>query len=211
MNDSKYRYTLYLIVVVIIATIGIQTYWNYKNYKSNKQQLLNDIQVSLDKAVDDYYTDIAQETTLGLKIEDHAQNIFDEDGVLERITKSIDNNKGSFVGIDSIHEENLKGITILRGFEADSFMAQKTGDSTSYKTISKDIIGEFKSSNDSIKLSSFEIFTSKVMISISNDTLNLNTIDSLIVSDLSSKDMLVDFFLDFEASKSDIDIKAIKL
>lgn len=207
MNDSKYRYTLYLIVVVIIATIGIQAYWNYKNYKSNKQQLLNDIQVSLDKAVDDYYTNIAQETTLGLKIEDHAQNIFDEDGVLERISKSIDNNKGSFIGIDSINEENLKGITILRGFEADSFMAQKTKDSISHKIIAKDIIGEFKSSNDSIKLSSFEIFTSKVMISISNDTLNLNSIDSLIVSDLNSKDMLVDFFLDFESHKSDIGIK----
>ncbi len=207
MNELKYKYTLYIIIVVIIATIGIQAFWNYKNYLLNKQQFISDIQLTLDKAVDDYYTNIAQETTLGLKIEDHAQDIFNEDGVLERISKSIDNNKGSFIGIDSIKEDNLKGITILRGFEADSFMAHNSRDSISFKTTAKDIIGEFKSSNDSLKLSSFEIFTSKIMISISNDTLNLNTVDSLIVSDLKSKNMLIDFYLDFENSKSEIDTK----
>jgi len=43
---------LYVITIVILSTICIQVYWNYKNYQINKQQLINDVQVSLDNAVD---------------------------------------------------------------------------------------------------------------------------------------------------------------
>jgi len=48
MNDSKYKWILYVIIMVIVATIGIQSYWNYKNYLVSKQQLINDVQVSMD-------------------------------------------------------------------------------------------------------------------------------------------------------------------
>ena len=43
---------LYVITIVILSTICIQVYWSYKNYQINKQQLINDVQVSLDNAVD---------------------------------------------------------------------------------------------------------------------------------------------------------------
>ena len=73
MNDRKYKYTLYIITAVILSTIVIQGYWNYKNYVFNKQQLIKDIQISLDQAVDDYYSELAQKTTLGFKFEGDAQ------------------------------------------------------------------------------------------------------------------------------------------
>ena len=69
MNDNRYKWILYTIVAVIIATIGIQFYWNYKNYQTNKQQLINDVQISLDKAVDDYYAALAERTTIGVILE----------------------------------------------------------------------------------------------------------------------------------------------
>ena len=52
MNDARYKWLLYVILIVILSTIGIQVYWNYKNYQINKQQLINDVQVSLDNAID---------------------------------------------------------------------------------------------------------------------------------------------------------------
>ncbi|MCB0428075.1 MAG: two-component sensor histidine kinase, partial [Mangrovimonas sp.] len=64
MKDSKFRWILHLIAVVTLSTIAIQVYWNYKNYLANKQQLINDVQVSLDKAVDDYYAQLAERTTV---------------------------------------------------------------------------------------------------------------------------------------------------
>ena len=38
-------------------------YWNYKNYQTNKQQLINDVQVSLDNAVDGYFENLAKMQT----------------------------------------------------------------------------------------------------------------------------------------------------
>ena len=55
---------LYIISIVILSTIGIQVYWNYKNYQINKQQLINDVQVSLDNAVDSYYANLAERSAI---------------------------------------------------------------------------------------------------------------------------------------------------
>ena len=70
MNNSRYQWTLYVIVAVIVSTITIQVYWNYKNYQTNKQQFINEVQTSLDNAVDKYYTNLAEESTVGFIFRD---------------------------------------------------------------------------------------------------------------------------------------------
>lgn len=60
MNTKKYRWILYLISITIVATIAIQFYWNYKNYQENKQRVVNEIQQSLDDAIEIYYTDLTK-------------------------------------------------------------------------------------------------------------------------------------------------------
>ena len=60
MNDTRYKIILYIIIAVITGTIGIQVYWNYKNYGINKQQLVNEVQASLDNAVEDYYANLTR-------------------------------------------------------------------------------------------------------------------------------------------------------
>lgn len=80
MNDKRYKWILYTIVTVIIVTIGIQVFWNYKNYQSNKRQLINDVQISLDKAVDDYYAALAERTTVGIFLEGDQQKDALKDG-----------------------------------------------------------------------------------------------------------------------------------
>jgi two-component system phosphate regulon sensor histidine kinase PhoR len=192
MNDSKFKYTLYIISVVIVSTIAIQAYWNYKNYLSNKQQLISDVQMSLDKAVDDYYANLAQQTTLAFTFDSTAQkDVFKENGFLDQISKTIDDSKSQLEGLQKINVDSIEGITILRGFDADSLMNKK-----------KDNRKGIKSINDSNNRLNFEMLTSKVMISITNDTLNLNTIDSLITRDLSQKQMDIDFSLDYKDSKN---------
>jgi signal transduction histidine kinase len=207
MNDSKYRYILYIIIIVIISTIGIQAYWNYKNYLSSKQQLINDVQVSLDKAVDDYYTALAQKTTLALKLEGSAQkDVFKDGGVLDRISKSIDESKGEFIEIDSDGIENLEGITVLRGFEVDSMIEQD--EKSEKKSLSpeefKDLIKDIKAKDSvQIDISNFEMLTSKVVMTISNDTLNIPQIDSLFKLDLNRKNIDLDYRLDYKAPDTD--------
>jgi two-component system phosphate regulon sensor histidine kinase PhoR len=60
MNTKKYQWLFYLITATIIATIGVQFYWNYKNYEENKRQVTNEIQLSLAYAVEEYYSSLAK-------------------------------------------------------------------------------------------------------------------------------------------------------
>ena len=60
MKNKKYTWIFYLIAVTIVATIGVQFYWNYKNYEENKQRVRNEIQLSLDNAVEEYYATLAK-------------------------------------------------------------------------------------------------------------------------------------------------------
>ncbi|MCH2192831.1 hypothetical protein [Kordia sp.] len=52
---------LYAIIATIAITIAVQIYWNYKNYTVNKQQFMNQVQISLDNAVEAYYADFAKQ------------------------------------------------------------------------------------------------------------------------------------------------------
>ena len=198
MKDSKYRWILYTIVLVIIATIGIQVYWNYKNYETNKQQLANDVQTSLDKAVDDYYANLAEETTMGLSLSGSRQkDIFEEGGLLEQITGQIDEGNQTFSKVD-FSSDTLDGVTIIRGFKVDSMMAKHEKE---HKSISIDSfsaqIKTLKKENDSIDFPDFEMLTSKVVISITNDTLNIKKVDSLLKIELSRKNIFSTYDLHY--------------
>lgn len=60
MNPKKYLWTLYLIITTIVISIVTQVYFNYKNYQKNKQQFVNEVQISLDNAVDNYFAELAK-------------------------------------------------------------------------------------------------------------------------------------------------------
>jgi len=60
MNTKKYYWLFYLITITIVATIAVQFYWNYKNYQENQQRITNEIQLSLDNAIEEYYSSIAK-------------------------------------------------------------------------------------------------------------------------------------------------------
>ncbi|CAL2077562.1 Two-component system phosphate regulon sensor histidine kinase PhoR [Tenacibaculum sp. 190524A05c] len=60
MKSKKYNWILYFITATIITTIAVQFYWNYKNYQENKQRVMNEIQISLDNAVEQYFADLSK-------------------------------------------------------------------------------------------------------------------------------------------------------
>ena len=61
MNAKKQRWILYLISFTIVTTIGIQFYWNYKNYEENRLRVINEINQSLDDAVEIYFSDLSKD------------------------------------------------------------------------------------------------------------------------------------------------------
>ncbi|WP_299366361.1 HAMP domain-containing sensor histidine kinase [Winogradskyella sp.] len=190
MNNRRYQWILYAIVAVIAVTIGIQVFWNYKNYKVNKQQLINDVQISLDKAVDDYYANLAERTTLGISIvDDNTLDSLGEDNELTKFLQKIDETTNKFGNLDSIKADDIHGIKVLKGRKADSMM-------TDYKKALRPVTsGSLKlnvdqlRANDSFHLRNIKLLTSKVFVSISNDTLNIKAIDSLLKNEFNRKNI----------------------
>lgn len=132
MKKRKYSTLLYFISLVVLVTLSIQIYWNLKNYHSEKQRLINDIQISLDNAVDNYYASLAQRNTIGFfadQMSSHSGALTDKmDSLLKRMKIS---NKG-FKGFDSITVKRAPGIFIIKGKQSiDSF--KQTFDSNSLK------------------------------------------------------------------------------
>ncbi len=117
MNEKKYRYALILISIVILTTLGIQVYWNFKNYEEARRQLIADVQISLDQSVDEYFTQRAKNETFG---------IFSPDGLsdaeLDSLTRRLDRGKkqNGFFDLKKIESSDLTSVTIVPGATMDS-------------------------------------------------------------------------------------------
>lgn len=216
MNDSKYRYILYIIVIVILSTIGIQAYWNYKNYLSSKQQLINDVQTSLDKAVDDYYANLAENSTIGFSLKGMSQSDFIKDGRFDSIISSIDvSGTDGFGSTDSLNPKFTDGVSIIRGPKADSIINQmqlngtvKFNDShpNTINHINIDSLSRYSKNKDSIfSDKDLRNFTSKIIVSMTTDSLSLRGIDTLLQNELRRKDIGINYTIKYKDPSTDVD------
>jgi hypothetical protein len=180
MNTQKYKWILYFIVITIITTIAIQFYWNFKNYEENKQRVANEIQLSLDNAVEEYYSSLAKSNFLTIiKNDDDEQTISSANNqpsntLLSRLKNrvkahKITNSKMSISSIEISSDENFSPENI------DSLMLHTSKINSHFYD---------KKAVDSIKL----VTTLKpIIISFLDEQLDYNKIDSLIEQQLSKK------------------------
>jgi len=187
MNPLKYKRIIYFIGLVILVTLCIQVYWNYKNYQSGKAQLIRDVQTSLDLAVDQYYIDLAKGSPLAL-FADSVQFTANTRAV-KRIASS-----------DSMHRINPhefikdslpNGLTILRSEMGDSSeISFSFYDESSNLSIEQDFVSLLDSIENPVKE-----LSSRIIVSITEDTLSLETIDSLFADQLRRKNIDVNYGL----------------
>ena len=205
MNDTRYKWILYGIVFVILSTIGIQVYWNYKNYLNSKQQLINDVQISLDKAVDDYYAHLAKKRTFGV-LESLDSGKFPNKHVKVESLSGTFRISGSKK--DSLHTDLIKGITLLNTPNADSILEFDYRINNGLRTNESinDVVGNNANHKfltqfqyvDSLKNAKFRTLTSKVVISLSSDSLSLKSVDSLLKIELLRKNIGIDYGLNYQ-------------
>jgi len=200
MNDLKYKWILNIIIVVILATIGIQSYWNYKNYLINKQQLINDVQISLDNAVDAYYSNLAENTTYKFSFNEGEINenvIVDGDTIYDRLFQDI-NIKQQDTILDSVRINEIEHVAIFQTIEKDTVLiTDDNGITTTEEWIGdRKILKAIKSTGlDSLNKKDFELLTAKVMMRLSNDTINIERISVLLKDELKRKNITVDYNL----------------
>ncbi len=183
MNEKKYKGILYFIVVTMLLTVAVQCYWNYKNYLQNKQRYINDVQIALDNALENYYADLAesnQMTFVDTKFDTvnfaNPLKNFNTDSIFFEFKKEYSQTLG----------KNIEGFTqLIDSTKALTFSKES-------QSLSKVRIIRGKRASDSLKM--IKGITS-IFISIQNDTLNFKDLKPLVVEELRRKDLEVDFAL----------------
>jgi len=116
MNEKKYKQIFCFIAVTIVVTIGVQFYWNYKNYQENKRQLVNEIQISFDNSIEEYYAALAKEEYLTIISDGDKPNFKDLDSIMssakkiKSITKKNNNSSFSISEIKIISTEEERDL-----------------------------------------------------------------------------------------------------
>ncbi len=186
MNHKKYLLILYIIVATIVLTIIIQVYWNYKNYQVNTQQFKNEIQISLDNAVENYYANLAKENNFAF-VEIQTDSISNDSAHFSKTTFDTSFLKSTLRSIDAqlstdtvVHHKKIKGFTqMIDADQGVTFM----NDSVKQITI---IRGE--KAMDSLKL--IKGITS-IYISINRDSLDLAKLNTLVLDELERKNISI--------------------
>jgi len=183
MDERKYKGILYVIVATMLLTVVVQCYWNYKNYLQNKQRYINDVQIALDNALDNYYADLAKSHPITF---------------VDSILDSID-----FPGPSSQFDPNF----LLREWKKTDVPNSEKGilrlthrlDSTKDLPISNQFqtgptLKIIRGTQVSDSLNMLRGITS-IFISIQNDTLDFKALNPLIAEELHRKDLDIEYGL----------------
>ncbi len=199
MNNNRYRFILYLILVVIVGTVAIQFYWNYKNYLTNRDQLINDVQLSLDNAVESYYTELAEKSAIGLTMKDaFPSDLIIGDVLLDSLPERFKLSAKRWPDDDSLELEVHDGSHIYNGPGVDSILRIIHDlESDTARMHQRLMIRDYSFETDSMAVDHFKSLTSKVIISLTQDSLNLKDIDSLFSVELERKQIAINYKLTF--------------
>ncbi|MBC8753250.1 HAMP domain-containing histidine kinase [Kordia sp. YSTF-M3] len=195
MQQKQSSWVLYGIIATIAITIAVQVYWNYKNYQVNKQQFINQVQISLDNAVEAYYADFAKNEKVmifssGDSME-HSEVIrnIKFDSIFKRFGLDIENYRDSATIIIDDRMQRHNG-----GFDGDSLVVSGKAK----------IINRFPRSFGSQKRDSIRLFDeiSSLYISITADSLDFKKLQSFLATEFDRKQITVPYRLNQYVAKT---------
>ena len=174
MNATKQHWTLYSITATIVLTIAVQLYWNYNNYVDNKQRVKNEIQNSLDTAIDEYYTNLSKSNFFA---------IIDYDSI---------NSKSSF--LKDFWNEDINSSKSKVSISSIKISSDYSGvvEASKIPKILQQEIQKIKISSDTTK---FLKGIQSVAIALDNDEINFTRLDSIFTNQLSKKGIKTPHYL----------------
>ena len=212
MNAKKQHWTLYFITATIVLTIAVQLYWNYNNYVDNKQRVKNEIQSSLDIAIDEYYTDLSKSNFFTSIDYDsiNSKSSFLKDFWNEDINLSKSKVSISSIKISSDYSGDIDASSVPRklaeiyGSIVDSLPPSSLiTDTINFEYNDKKVIPKtstkyqpeaqrFKINSDSLK---FLKGIQSVVVALNNDEINFTRLDSIFTNQLSKKGIKTPHYL----------------
>jgi two-component system phosphate regulon sensor histidine kinase PhoR len=198
MNTKKYRWLLYTITLTIVATIAVQVYWNYKNYQQNKQRVINEIQLSLDNAIEEYFADIVKNDFITI-VDTQISNV-DSSHTSQKNWKL----KKRVFGWDTGNRKNIDTVFKDIDISINSHPGKriKIVDSL-FNDIKPNFISDVRifrgKKSDSIKLIN-DLKT--IYLSIKSDSVQYQKLDSLLKNQLNNKNLKIDYRLTHQKGDS---------
>ena len=180
---------VFFIGLIVMITIAIQFYWNHLQYKDNKQQVLNEIQISLDNAIDTYYNELSkmtsykfvfhQDTTamkIGMDYTEHNQLVIERDLIDDK-----------FEYFPEYAKDNIEEFDLYRKRAVQFIDSNKKLKSVSVFRGKREI--------DSIKNIKFNDVIMELSGSASYDSVYISQFQTMLDKELERKNFYFDFFL----------------
>jgi len=189
MNKQNYKWVVYFIGVTIITTIAVQVYWNYREYQINKQNLISKVQLSLDNSIETYFANLTKSgiitySSLNPKnINDKTDTIIVKTNLRKNFRKKIDST------LQSLAKSDTTKRILINNHRGNPF--------------------PFYSSNGYIP-KHIDSLISKIIVSISRDSLDLVKLDTYLSEELKRNNIDVTygikfFFHDWNTNDSIVD------
>ncbi len=173
MQNRNFSSILYFISVVILVTLSIQFYWNYKNFKDGKQQLIREVQSSVDNAIDSYYIELADKNTIGISLKEDGSII--ENPQIDSLLRKIDQSGNGLDFLNNIDPRDISEVNIISGSE----LRNDT------------VFGAVNSSEKQQQLAK------RIIISLNTDTLEISVLNNHIDEQLAAKNFDIDYAYTF--------------
>jgi len=123
MKTKNYKYILIFITLTVLATIGLQIFWNIKNYRENRSQLIKEVQTAFDNSIEYYYVEDSKNDFVAFV--DEYEAIPQDDFVEKLIKDSIfKNNIGRIKNIKKLNLLKLLQKSQLQNQELPKFLDQ---------------------------------------------------------------------------------------
>lgn len=189
------RKIIVFISIIVLSTICLQAYWNYKNYVANKERLTNEVQIAYDNSLETYFDETSKETFISLFSSDSTVQI--NDFIDKMKTESFfkkASNKKEFP--DSLLNSSTKLSVAVKEIEKDSAKAQNRFLETKSIIRSIDIqrnpsITVLKGKKAFDSIGGLEHFPSKITISLTNDSIRYAMLDSIFKIELERKNIVL--------------------
>ena len=180
---------VFFIGLIVMITITIQFYWNHLQYKDNKQQVLNEIQISLDNAIDTYYNELSKmisfklvfhQDTTAKKTEmdytEHNQLVIERDLIDDKFEYFPEYAKSNIMELDIFRKSAVRFIDSNKKLKSVSVFRGK-----------KDI--------DSLKNIKFNDGILELGGSASYDSVHISQFQTMLDKELERKNFYFDYFL----------------
>lgn len=196
MKKRKFKAIIYLISFTVLITVGIQIYRNVQNYNLNKQRFINDVQVALDNGLEGYFSSLAKSFVF---LDRSDSGAFDASEIKSFFQNSIEGKSNDSLkkfqfstNAAFSSDTSIWGVT-FRGAAKGNSNVHLRGVANLNNTSAIKNIRISKDTIPSIRLNELEAFTTKVMISMVQDTIDFETLTKYVKKELGRKKIDIDF------------------